>query len=820
MLKNYFTIAWRNITRRKAYTAINVLGLAFGICACTTIYLIASYELSFEKFHPDGERIYRIVGNMTRSNGESFFLNCPIVEPETMHQTVSGFESSAGFHTYGGDISIPDGSKVPKKFENKIDGSYQSTAIITWPEYFDVFKYQWLEGNAKSLNEPFKVVLSEKRARKYFGNIPLSDIIGKPVIYDDSLLVHVSGIVKDWDRNTDFGYTDFISVSTATHSYAKNQIPTEDWNSLSPHRASAFVKLAKGVSEAQMNQRLAEFLKAHSNSKNMPREAKVSLYLQPLTSIHFTKEFHRGDDGDDFRKPYLPTLYALMGVALFILVIAIVNFVNLSTAQSIQRAKEIGVRKVLGGNKTSIMFQFLTETLALTMLSVFVAVLLVRPSLFLFRNYIPQGVVFQIFDYSNIIFLLAIALITAILAGFYPAKVLASYLPVISLKGASFQKGMDKLNLRKALIVFQFTISLVFIIGALVIGRQIDFMDKSEKGFNSDAVIIINHWRDSGGKLRLFAEDIKNIPGISKIIIEDHAPMGFAQGEETFKYKITDPSSQPVYFNASNEDFIPFYQMKLLAGKNISHSDSLRDLVINETYSKMLGFKTPQDAVGKILYRSDKPYPIAGVVADFHQGSFHEAIHPAVLGRMPERESSIAIKLDASEKKQADIKVIVGAMEKQWKKIYPDEPFNYNFLNEAITWLYGQEQNTSWLINAAMIITIFISCMGLFGLGMFTAQRRTKEIGIRKVLGASVADITTMLSKDFVKLVLIALIIASPVAWYFMNQWLQDFVYRTNISVWIFIFAGLFAITIAILTVSFEAIKAALANPVKSLRTE
>jgi putative ABC transport system permease protein len=820
MLKNYFKIAWRNITLRKAYTAINILGLAFGICTCITIYLITSYELSFEKFHPDGEQIYRIVGDMTRSNGESFFLNCPIVEPEAMHQSITGFESSAGFHTYGGNISIPDGNKPPKKFNNQIDGSYQSTAIVTWPQYFDIFKYQWLEGNPRSLNEPFKVVLSENRARKYFGNIPLPDMIGKTVIYDDSLQVHVSGIVKDWNHNTDFGYTDFISVSTATHSYVKNQIPTEDWNSLSPHRANAFVKLAKGVTEAQINQRLADFLEAHASSKNMPQGTKITMYLQPLTAIHFTKEFHRGDDGDDFRKPYLPTLYALMGVALFILVIAIVNFINLSTAQSIQRAKEIGVRKVLGGNKTSIMLQFLTETFVLTMLSVFVAVLLVRPALYLFRNYIPEGVTFQLFNYSNIIFLFAITLITATLAGFYPAKVLASYLPVLSLKGATFQKGTDKLNLRKALIVFQFTISLVFIIGALVIGRQISFMDKSEKGFNSDAVIIINHWRDSGGKLKIFAENIKHIPGIHQTIVQDHAPMGFAQGEEVFKSSITDPAPRPVYFNAGNEDFIRFYQMKILAGKNISHSDSLHDLVINETYSKMLGFKVPQDAVGKILYHNDKPYPIAGVVADFHQGSFHEAIHPAVIGKMPERESSIAIKLDASEKKQADIKVIVSAMEKQWKKIYADEPFNYNFLNEAITWLYGQEQNTSWLINAAMIITIFISCMGLFGLGMFTAQRRTKEIGIRKVLGASVADITTMLSKDFVKLVLIALIIASPIAWYFMNQWLQDFVYRTNISVWVFVFAGLAAIIIAVLTVSFQAIKAAIANPVKSLRTE
>ena len=331
------------------------------------------------------------------------------------------------------------------------------------------------------------------------------------------------------------------------------------------------------------------------------------------------------------------------------------------------------------------------------------------------------------FDFSNIFFLFAVTLLTGILAGFYPAKVLASYLPVLSLKGASFQKGSDKLNLRKALIVFQFTISLIFIIGALVIGRQINFMDKSEKGFNSDAVIVINHWRDKDGKLKVFAENIKHIAGISATIVQGNAPMGFAQGEENFKVKVTDPVAQRVYFDAGNEDFVPFYQMKLLAGKSISHSDSLHDLVINETYSRILGFKQPGDAVGKILYHNDKPYPIAGVVADFHQGSFHDAIQPAVIGKMPERLHSLAIRLNAGEKKQPAVKAIIAAMEKQWKKVYPEEPFNYNLLNESITWLYGQEQNTSWLINAAMVITIFISCMGLFGLGMFTAQRKDER---------------------------------------------------------------------------------------------
>jgi putative ABC transport system permease protein len=818
MLLTYFKVAWRNLFRHKLYAIINVFGLALGICSCIAIYLITSYEFSFDKFHPDKERIFRIVGDLQRSNGEIEFLNCPVLGAEGIQHTVPGFEASSGFHGYGANISIPDGANHAKKFDSRIADSYQSTAIITWPEYFDIFKYQWLVGNAKTLSDPFKVVLSESRARKYFGNIPVVSMIGKTVIYDDSLKVEVSGIVKDWEHNSDFSYTDFISISTATHSFLKNQIPTDDWNSLQPHNSNALVKLEKGVTAAQINEKLAAFVKKHD--KELRPGTRLTLYLQPLTDIHFTKEFHRGDDGDDFRKPYLPTLYALMGVALFILTLAVVNFINLSTAQSIRRAKEIGVRKVLGSNKNNIMLQFLVETLALTLFAVVFSLFLVNPMLYLFKDYVPSGLSFHFLNLPMFVFLLIIIFLTTLFAGFYPARVLASYLPVISLKGHTSQKGKNKLNLRKALIVFQFAVSLIFIIGVIVIGKQISFMDKSDKGFNSDAIIVINRWQDKNHKLKVFEDRIKHIPGIRQVVMQGNAPMGFAQGGENFTYKPQGPSDAMIVFDEGDENFIPFYKMKLLAGRNISHSDSLQDLVINEAYSRTLGFKSPQDAVGKFLYWHDKPYPIVGVVADFNQGSFHEAIHPAVIGRMPRREWSLAIKLDVNEKNSKQVKTIIAEMEKQWVTTYPEEDFKYNFLHEAISWMYGQEENTAWLMNVAMIITIFISCMGLFGLSVFTAEQRTKEIGIRKVLGATVINITAMLSRDFIILIIIALCIASPIAWYFMDQWLEDFAYRINISWWMVALAGTIAILIALLTVSAQAIKAALANPVNSLRTE
>ena len=819
MLKNYFRTAWRNLVRQKIYTIINVTGLAFGICSCLVIYLINSYDLSFDRFHPDGNRIYRIVGEAQRSNGEKMFLNSPFSDVAGFQNQIPGFEAKSGYHLYGGKTIIPVAGKPDKKFNgNQENGG--TASIFTAASYFDIFKYQWLAGNAATLDAPFKVVLTENRARQYFGNLPADKIVGKTVIYDDSLKVTVSGIIRDWNQHTDFGYTDFISLRTATHSFLRNRIPTDDWSSLSPHRSQAFVRLSRGTTPEQVNALFAAFIK--KNMKPGDPGSKMRMWLQPLTDIHFTPDFHRGDDGDNqFRKAYLPTIYALMGAALFILIIAAINFINLSTAQSVRRAKETGIRKVLGSKRSSLVFQFLTETFILTLLAVSISVLLVRPVLSLFSGYIPAGVAFHL-NSSTLIFLASVTALITLLAGLYPAMVLSAYLPVQSLKPGGTQRNGEKWYLRKALIVFQFSISLIFIIATLIIGNQIRYMKDSDKGFSTDAIITIREIQNNpGNKINVLAENIRRIPGVRQVIREAFAPMGFPHMSGNIEYKDKEDLKLQVSLQPGNENLIPFYEMKLLAGRNMLPSDSLKEIVINETCSKGLGFIKPADALGRQITCWDgKVYPIVGVIADFHENSYHEPIKPVVIAHMPEEEKGIAIKLTMQHKQAADAKLILANIAKQWKQLYPDEPFECNFLNESIRWLYDQETKTAWLMTVAMAITIFISCMGLFGLALFTAEQRTREIGIRKVLGASVANIMILLSKDFVLLVVIALAIASPVAFYFMNQWLQDFAYRIHISWWVFTLAGLAAISIALITVSFQAVKAAIANPVNSLRTE
>ncbi len=818
MFKNYIKIAWRNISRHKIYTLINVTGLAFGICACLVIYLITSYDFSFDRFQPEGNRIYRIVGEAQRGNGEKMFLNSPFSDLAGFQNQIPGFEAASGYQLFGRKTIIPVIDKPPKKFDGNLENG-GIASIITGASYFDIFKYPWLAGNAATLNEPFKVVLTESRARQYFGDLPPDKLLGKMVIYDDSLKVSVSGIIKDWGKNTDFGYTDFISISTATHSFLKNQIPTEDWTSLSPHRSQAFIKLSKGTSVAQVNEQFASFIRKNLKQTGL---SKLTMWLQPLSNIHFTPDFHRGDDGDNqFRKAYLPTLYALMGAALFILILAAINFINLSTAQSIRRAKETGIRKVLGSSRTSLVFQFLTETFMLTLIAVCFSVFLVNPVLSMFSDYIPKGVVFNL-TLPTLCFLSAVCLLTSLLAGFYPAMVLSAYRPAQSLKGIGAKRTREKSYLRKSLIVFQFCISLIFIIATLIIGNQIRYMRDSDKGFKTDAIVTIQrNWSDHTKKANVLAESIKQIPGVDEVILEAFAPMGFPHMIGNIEYKGKDDIKLQVSLQPGNEGFIPFYGMKLLAGRNLFHSDSLKEIVINQTCSKSLGFTKPEKALGKsITWWDGKDYPIVGVVADFHEGSFHEPIKPVVIAHMPEHEKEIAIKLDTRGRQAAEAKAILVQVGKEWKKIYPNDPFECNFLTESIRWLYDQETKTAWLMSVAMIITIFISCMGLFGLAMFTAEQRTKEIGIRKVLGATVANILTMLNRDFVILVILALVFASPVAWFLMNSWLEDFVYRIHISWSVFFLAGSAAILIALLTVSFQAVKAAIANPVKSLRTE
>jgi len=821
MIHHYVTVAWRNIVRNKLYVAINVGSLTIGICACLVVYLIAHYEFSFDNFHPDRDRIFRVVSEIVEDGDGARFVGHSIPGPllATTKEEISGIETLAGLQPLETLISIPDQGSESRKFESLTRGGYITT-VFTESSYFDIFKYQWLAGNlATALREPFKVVLTESRARQYFGSLDLERILGKVVVYHDSLQVSVSGIVRDWNENTDLPFTDFISIGTIKNSFLNDELHLDSWRQSS---LTVFVKLEKGTQTRQIDSQFQRLIDKHKDEL-VGAGRKQFVYLQSLANIHFTGDFNRGNgplhgDGDDFRKAHMPTLYGLMSAALFVLLIGIVNYINLSTALSLKRAREIGVRKVMGSPAKAIAIQFLLETFAQTSIAVCLSAVLVKPLLLAFDSYIPHGIEFDLLSPPTLLFILMVTLLTSLLAGFYPAKVLSSYLPVLSLKGISGFRSDNKEYLRRGLIVFQFAISLVFIIGAVVIGNQIRFMSK-ELHFTKGVVFSVYA---EGDNAKVLADRIRQFEGVDHVALQDNAPIGPMRIVRSMNTTGVFGSSIGVSVKRGDEDFIALYDIQLLAGRNLKPTDSLRELVINRAYSKMLGFTKPEGALGQLIYMYgvSKPYPVVGVIEDFHEGSLHETIGPMVIANNPQGQHDIAIKVGSKDGQKFDLQATLSKIEKQWKIVYPGKPIEFDFLDDYIGWLNEKDQRSANLVNVVMIVAIFISCIGVFGLSVFSTQVRTKEIGIRKVLGATVVNIMTLLGREIALLVIIAALISAPIAWYLMNDWLNGFAYRINIAWWMFFISGLGAMMVAFITVSFQSAKAARTNPVKSLRSE
>jgi ABC-type antimicrobial peptide transport system permease subunit len=514
-----------------------------------------------------------------------------------------------------------------------------------------------------------------------------------------------------------------------------------------------------------------------------------------------------------------------MAIAVFILALAGINFVNLSTAQSIRRAREVGVRKVLGSGRTGLALQFLTETLLVVLFSVILAVSLVKPILGIFRGVIPPGVDFRV-NGSVGLFLLVLTLLTTLLAGYYPARVLSSYRPVTSLKGAVEYQGNQGWTLRRGLIVFQFSISLAFIICTLVVGSQVRYMLRTDYGFKTDAIVTVaTNPRDSARLIKVLQDRLSELPGIEKITRENGAPIGWGHMTMPFVYKGLGTAPVSVSeVSAGDESYVPFYNMHILAGRNIRHTDSLQEVLVNETATRSFGFKRPEQALGKFLFHpvngKEMPFPIVGVVADYHTESFQAPIHSLVIGHLPETERFLGVRLAMAGKRTSDMQKSLTEIEKVYKSVYPNRDFDYLIMDESIRGMYEDEMSLSMLVRSAMLVTIFISCMGLFGVSLFAAQKRTREIGIRKVLGASVGNIVILLNREFLALVTLSTLIASPIAWWTMSRWLDGYAYRIRLGLPLFVVAGLCGILIALATVSFQSIRAARANPVKSLKTE
>jgi putative ABC transport system permease protein len=807
MANNRFRFAWRTLTRHKGYTFINILGLALGLSACLVIYTIVSYEFSFDRSLPDRDRVYRVGAHIREDHGngtrvEGYGENIPAPAPEAIHATIPLIETTAAFYPYRTTVSIP-----AEPFPQTLPAP---NTIITTKDYFDIFPNTWLAGSAsQSLAQPYGVVLTATRARDYFGDRPAAQYVNREIIYADSLRMRVTGIIKDYKGNTDFPYTDFISFSTISHSFLKNTYRHDSWH-FNPGVPGicAFIKLPPHVRSEQDTALLNALVQRNLGTDAFMKLLDYSLVLQPFSDIHFNE----GYTYDGIRKAQLPALYGLIAAALFILFLAIVNFINLSTAQALQQEKDTGIRRILGATRFQLITRSLTETFLLTVLSMIIALALVRPILLLFRDYIPAGLSFNPFSPAIILFTVTIIICTTLLAGLYPAVSIAR--PQLIRNQPSQQAHGRKWTLRSILIVFQFSISLLFIIASLVVGRQLNYMLTADMGFKSDAVLTTTNFGVPPQQLRSFARKALTIPGVQEYTLQGHAPAGMPGMEFPIQLDNSPNNKLEVGLQAADYRFIPFYQLKLLAGRNLLPGDSLREFVINATYSNALGFAKPADALRHFLTWQGETHPIVGVVADFHTSSLHSPIPALAIARVADLDNSIGFRISLADHHT------LPRLETLWKASFPGEAFTYTFLDESIAGLYKSDRQLSWLVHLSTIVAIFISCIGLLGLILFVVERKKKEISIRKVLGAGVADIVFLLNKEFMVLIGVALVIASPVAFAGMHHWLQNFAYRIPISGWTFVIAGGITLVITSLTISLRVIRAALVNPTENLRSE
>ncbi|TDS15957.1 ABC transporter permease [Sphingobacterium paludis] len=800
-------ITVRQLWRNRLFTALNIFGLAIGISACWIVFRVVHYEFSFDQHIPEVDDIRQVVCVDDVPNPSKGFAGIPL-----------------GMAPIMTDQALPDALIVPvynqhfeRLFISKADGTepdvYEEHPIAgTKSSYFKMLPYEWLAGNPETaLAAPHSIVLREDRAALYFPNMKPSELVGK-TIRADSTEFQITGVVKMLAFPSSFQSSIFIPIP-------EKEWSNHDWHSFN----SNHVLYIKSKNEASVRALLQAAQKQY-NQVAAKDHASFDSASKFETFALRTKHFDAAYDTEGIASDK-KVMYGLIAIGSFLLLLACINYINLSTAQIPQRAKEIGIRKTLGVRPIHITVSFLMETLCVSAFALLLSFPIVSLFKFIFPEFIPVGIA----DYDNTVllalFLIGLLILISIVSSLYPAYLINKLRSIETLKGKVETKIRGtRLTLRKSLIVFQFIIAQFFIVSALVMSQQLDFILHTDLGFKYNAVVNIRmpykSYQNSEVSPLLYKEALKKHPEIEGISL-GHEPLNkmywgsiYYFTADTGRIQLNSPRKY------IDEDYIDLYQIQLLAGKNIHFTDTMREVLINESALKSLGIKHPREAIGKQLVRSDNAtYPIVGVFKDFNQSSLHQKVGPLILGssNISSQLQFFHIKLPTERKQWPKA---IAIMEKEWKSLYPNAPFEFKFNEEKIKNIYEKEYRAAKLIDLATGITILISCFGLFGLATLTAFQRTKEIGIRKVLGASISRIVAMLSKDFVVLVITAIVIATPLVWWAMHNWLDNFAYRIEIQWWIFIVAGLLAIGIALMTVGYQAIKAAVVKPVDSLRDE
>ncbi|MGN6213217.1 ABC transporter permease [Parafilimonas sp.] len=820
MLRNYFKTAFRSLIRNRNYTIINIAGLAVGIAVCMMIFMIIQYQTSFDEFHSKKDRIYRVLTEAHHADAAtvSYTKNVPFPMPEGLKATFPQIEQIAPVYASHNDELQPldDNGTPVKNFKE------QSGVFYTAPSFFKMFDFPLLAGSYESLKDPNNVLLTKEIAETYFGDwkiaigktIKLTGTysIGAGLFQSPPVALKVSGILATIPANTDFQLKLVIAWGTDFTGDKQYGFAQPDWNGTSAD-FGCYVLLPPHISVDNFNQQLRAY-----SRKVLPQDNKNSNIIQPLSAIHYDAQ--AGNYSNQTISHEL--LNVLWLIAAFILLIACVNFINLSTAQAINRAKEVGVRKVLGSNKSQLQVQFIVETFLIVTSAVILAAVITVLALPYLNQLLELSLSFNIFSNPAIIlFLLIVTIAVTALAGFYPSIVLSRFNPVNALKSKLTANTVKGISLRRGLVVFQFIIAQALIIGTLIIVKQMDYFMNQPLGFDKDAIVNVPFRPDStGSKLTDYLrQQLLQENGVQAVSFSSNTPVEDDNNKFTtlkFDHAVKDEDFQAITKFADNE-YVPVYKLQLAAGRNLQPSDMTREFLVNESFVKSLGIKNPEDILNKevSIWGDVIKCPVVGVVKDFNDRSLRQSVAPLLITTNSTMYRQASIKLTA-----ANISSTMQSIKKIWQQTFPDYVYEYKFLDDKIAGFYKQENQLSQLYKIFAAIAIFLSCLGLYGLASFMAAQRIKEVGIRKVLGATSANIVYLFSKEFIILIVIAFAIATPVAWYYMHQWLQDYAYRIDVSWVIFFASGMAAIIIALATISFQAIKAALANPVKSLRTE
>lgn len=809
MFKNYFKIAFRNLWKNKGFTFINIAGLAIGLSCFILIALYVTNELDYDRFYPNAERIYRVDADI-KFGGNLLNLT---VSSDPMGPTLKKDYPQVEDYTR---IYASEGSKIVRKGNDYFN---EEKIVYADSTFFNLFPQTVLSGETKTaLFEPNTVVISETAAKKYFSTTNAS---GKTIEIDQKPF-KVTAVIKDMPRNSHFHFDFIMSMKNVDY----------QWNSFLSHNFHTYILLRPGTDYHAFEKNFTQVLEQHvfpqasqliSGLTSMDEFRKagnmLNYSLMPLTKIHLYSQRYPELEANG----NIQYVYIFSAVALFILLIACINFMNLSTARSVSRAKEVGIRKVLGTRRKSLISQFLSESTLMAFISLILAIVITYFVLPGFNDIAAKSMsIRDTFNPTFLPFLIALPFIVGLLAGLYPAFFLSKFKPISVLKGRT-NAGFKKNILRSGLVVFQFFTSIVLIIGTIIIYKQLHFIQTTSLGFNKNQVLIVDGAWALNKNDEAFKNEVLKLPGVESATMSGYIPVNSSRSDNTYSRDATMNQKNALSMQTwkVDYDYIGTMGMQIIKGRNFSKdfgTDSSA-VILNEAAVRVLGFDNP---VGNKIYQNFpggpgsvmKAYNIIGVVKDFHFESLRHNIYP--LGLFLEHNNTImSFRINTAE-----VKPLIAQIKNKWTALAPGMPFSYRFMDEAFNNIYRSEQQVGKISITFAILAIFIACLGLFGLVTYMAEQRTKEIGIRKVLGASVGQVTGMLSRDFLKLVLIASLIAFPVAWWVMHRWLQDFAYRIKIDWWVFLIAGLIALLIALATVSFQAIKAAMANPVKSLRTE